>query len=64
MGPTSLAAPHVSGAAAMLMARYSELMGRPAKIKQILCETATNLGREPYFQGAGMLDILRALQSV
>jgi hypothetical protein len=61
---TSLAAPHVSGAAAMLMARYSELMGRPAKIKQILCETATNLGREPYFQGAGMLDILRALQSV
>jgi serine protease AprX len=61
---TSLAAPHVSGAAAMLMARYSELIGRPTKIKQILCETATNLGREPYFQGAGMLDILRALQSV
>ncbi len=61
---TSLAAPHVSGAAAMLMARYSELIGRPAKIKQILCDTATDLGREPYFQGAGMLDILRAFQSV
>jgi subtilisin family serine protease len=61
---TSLAAPHVSGAAAMLMARYNELIGRPAKIKQILCDTATDLGREPYFQGAGMLDILRAFQSV
>ena len=61
---TSLAAPHVSGAAAMLMARYNEMIGRPAKIKQILCSTATDLGREPYFQGAGMLDILRALQSI
>jgi subtilisin family serine protease len=61
---TSLAAPHVSGAAAMLMARHNELIGRPVKIKKILCDTATDLGREPYFQGAGMLDILRALQSV
>jgi serine protease AprX len=61
---TSLSAPHVSGAAAMLMARYNEMIGRPAKIKQILCSTATDLGREPYFQGAGMLDILRALQSI
>lgn len=61
---TSLAAPHVSGGAAMLMARYSELIGRPSRIRKILCDSATDLGREPYFQGAGMLDILRALQSV
>lgn len=61
---TSFAAPHVSGAAAMLMARNAELIGRPQRIKEILCETATDLGRERYFQGAGMLDILRALQSV
>jgi serine protease AprX len=61
---TSCAAPHVSGAAALLMARFEELRGRPAKVKQVLCGTATDLGREPYFQGAGMLDILRALQSL
>jgi hypothetical protein len=61
---TSMAAPHVSGAAALLMARHNELVGRPARIKEILKSTATDLGRERYFQGAGMLDVLRALQSV
>jgi serine protease AprX len=61
---TSMAAPHVSGAAALLMGRYNELIGDPARIKHILCESATDLGRERYFQGAGMLDVLRALQSI
>ncbi len=60
---TSMAAPHVSGAAALLLARNEELIGSPARVKSILCESATDLGRERYFQGAGMLDVLRALQS-
>ena len=61
---TSMAAPHVSGAAALLMARHRELTGKPRRIKEILCRTATDLGRERSFQGAGMVDVLRALQSV
>jgi serine protease AprX len=58
-----MAAPHVSGAAAMLMAPYPELVGHPDRIKRILCETATDLGRERSFQGHGLLDVLRALES-
>ena len=61
---TSMAAPHVSGAAVLLMARHRELIGQPKRIKDILCGTATDLGRERYFQGHGMLDVLRAIQSV
>jgi len=60
---TSQAAPHASAAAAMLMARYPELNRQPRRIKQILCDSATDLGRERAFQGHGLLDILRALQS-
>jgi hypothetical protein len=59
-----MAAPFVSGAAALLMARHKELKGQPARIKEILCSTATDLKRERSFQGYGMVDVLRAIQSI
>jgi serine protease AprX len=61
---TSQATAHVSGVAAMLMARYPEMVAQPRQVKEILCRTATDLGRERYFQGAGLIDALRALQEV
>ncbi len=61
---TSMAAPHVSGCAALLMARYHELIGDPSRIKSILTSTASDLGRESYFQGHGLVDVLRAMQSI
>jgi serine protease AprX len=64
MDGTSMAAPHVSGAAALLIGRHRELMGQPRRVKEILCRSATDLGREPRFQGAGLVDVLRALQTV
>ncbi len=61
---TSMAAPHVSGVAALLMARHPEMVGDPARVKSVIVATATDLGRERYFQGAGLVDALRALQAV
>jgi serine protease AprX len=61
---TSMAAPHVSGVAALLLSRNTELMGQPNKVKDILCRTASDLGRGKVFQGCGLVDALRALQAV
>lgn len=61
---TSMSAPHVSGVAALLMARHPELISDPRRVKTIIVSTATDLGRERHFQGAGLVDALRALQSV
>ena len=61
---TSMAAPHVSGAAAAFLSVHPEFIGRPEDVKRVLLSSATDLGRPAYFQGAGMLDALRAIQSV
>ncbi|MBM9594462.1 S8 family peptidase [Roseitranquillus sediminis] len=59
---TSMAAPHVSGAAAALMSVKPETRGNPAMVKDILVRSCTDLKRKADFQGAGLLDLMRAIQ--
>ena len=61
---TSMAAPHVSGAIAAFLSIRREYIGQPAQVKEIFLSTATDLNRERYFQGRGLVDLMRALQSV
>jgi subtilisin family serine protease len=60
---TSMAAPHVSGAIAAFMSARSELIGEPMMIKSVLMESASDLGRKRDFQGAGLIDLMRAMQA-
>lgn len=61
---TSMAAPHVSGAIAAFLSIRREFIGKPLDVKRIFLTTATPLGRERYFEGHGLLDLIRAIQSV
>ncbi|NHA69820.1 S8 family peptidase [Phycicoccus flavus] len=61
---TSMAAPHVSGAVAAFLSIRREFIGRPQDVKRIFTTTASPLGRERYFEGHGLVDLIRAIQSV
>ena len=61
---TSMAAPHVSGVIAAFLSIRREFRGRPETIKKIFLDSATDLRRDPYFQGRGLVDLMRAIQSV
>ncbi|HMJ05097.1 MAG TPA: S8 family peptidase [Chthoniobacterales bacterium] len=61
---TSMAAPHVSGVVAAFLSVRREFIGEPEKVKAIFLATATDLKRDRYFQGAGLIDLMRAIQSV
>lgn len=61
---TSMAAPHVSGAVAAFLSIRREFIGKPLEVKRIFLSTATPLGRERYFEGHGLIDLIRAIQSV
>ncbi|MGV9679790.1 S8 family serine peptidase [Nocardia sp. NPDC003482] len=61
---TSFAAPHVSGVIAAFLSVRREYICRPDEVKNIFMKSATSLGRERYFEGAGLVDLMRALQSI
>ncbi|MGH8929062.1 MAG: S8 family peptidase [Egibacteraceae bacterium] len=61
---TSMAAPHVSACIAAMLSVRREFIGRPEAVKRIFTETATDLRRDRNFQGYGLVDLMRAMQSV
>jgi subtilisin family serine protease len=61
---TSMAAPHVSGVIAAFLSVRGEFIGKSDRLKEIFVSTATDLRRDRYFQGAGLVDLMRAIQSV
>ena len=60
---TSMAAAHVSGVIAALMSAREEYIGQPQLVKKLLTDTATDLGRHVFYQGAGLVDLMRALSA-
>ncbi len=61
---TSMAAPHVAGVIAAFLSIRREYRGQSEQVKQVFLSTATDLGRDRYFQGHGLVDLMRAIQSV
>jgi subtilisin family serine protease len=61
---TSMAAPHVSGAIAAFMSVRREFIGQPEEIKRLFCDTAISLGRDRFFEGNGLVDLMGALSKV
>jgi serine protease AprX len=60
---TSMSAPHASGAIAAFLSVQREYVGKPDDVKEIFKSSATSLNRDPSFQGAGLVDLMRALQT-
>lgn len=61
---TSMAAPHVSGAVAAFLSVRPEFIGEPERVKRLFTSNAIDLHRERCFQGAGLLDLMKVLQSI
>lgn len=58
---TSMATPHVAGAAALLLQLHPDW--NPDKIKSVLMSTSKDLGLKPWEQGTGRINILEAAKA-
>jgi len=61
---TSMAAPHVSGAIAAFLSVRPEFIGEPERVKRLFTSNTIDLHRHQYFQGAGLMDLMKVLQSI
>jgi subtilisin family serine protease len=60
---TSMSAAHVSGAIAAFLSARSEYVGQPGLVKKLFCDSAIDLGRHEFYQGAGLIDLMRAMSN-
>jgi subtilisin family serine protease len=60
---TSMSAAHVSGAVAAFLSIRNEYIGQPEMVKKLFRDTAIDLGRHEFYQGAGLIDLLAALSN-
>lgn len=58
---TSMSAAHVSGAIAAFLSARNEYIGQPQLVKKLFLDTAIDLGRHEFYQGAGLIDVMGAL---
>jgi subtilisin family serine protease len=58
---TSLAAAHVSGVIAAFLSARPDFIGRPQQVKSLLTGSATDIRRDRYAQGAGLVNLMRML---
>jgi len=61
MSGTSQAVPHVSGLLAGFLSVRREFAGYPNRVKKILLDHATDLGRDAYIQGKGLPNLVKML---
>jgi serine protease AprX len=61
---TSMAAAHVSGVVAGILSVRPEFIGQAERVKELVLASCQDLGRDPAFQGRGLIDMMRALQSL
>ncbi|TFH42690.1 MAG: hypothetical protein E4G94_05870, partial [ANME-2 cluster archaeon] len=63
LGGTSMATPHVSGAAALILQAYPDMS--PLEVKQLLESTAVDLGisGKDNVSGSGRIDVLKAIMA-
>ncbi|RXR07314.1 S8 family serine peptidase [Pseudoxanthomonas composti] len=61
MSGTSMAAPHVSGLLAAFLSVRREFVGSPDRMKQLLLEHCTDIGRDRYMQGCGIPNLVKML---
>lgn len=64
MSGTSMAAPHVSGVLAAFLSVRKEFAGETDRVKDLLVRNCTDLGRDPFQQGAGVPNLVKMLLSV